>query len=79
MSFSIKIKPIIAITPKCKNCKFYLKGDNPNLSKCSKFINLTNKSFEFAEICRMNIDLCGPRGYYFEENGFYDFNNFNDF
>ena len=57
MAFSIKFKPIIAITPKCNNCKFYLKGVNPSLSKCSKFINLTNKKFEFAEICRMNIDL----------------------
>ena len=55
MAFSIKFKPIIAITPKCNNCKFYLKGDK--CTKCSKFINLTNKKFEFSEICRMNIDL----------------------
>jgi hypothetical protein len=78
MAFLIPSK-LVKLTPKCKNCKFYLKADK--FSKCTKFImenNNKNVYFEYAEICRMNNDLCGPSGYYFENKNcnFIDFSDF---
>ncbi len=76
---SLKFMPIkknifkskyVATGPNCKNCKFFIKKEN-NLNECQKFSRISSQKhvlYEFAEICRKDIDLCGIVGYYFEES-----------
>ena len=66
-----KVPLKIKINP-CKNCKFYLKVNaNQRLNECQKFSRISSQKhvlYEFAEICRKDIDLCSIVGYYFEES-----------
>ena len=58
--------------PLCKNCKFYInKNLSPSLNECKKFgTTSSNKNikYEYADVARAQIDLCGHIGLYFEED-----------
>lgn len=83
MSVFIPFKtPVLKSTitgPKCKHCKFYLKKENSKLGECKKFPRISSQKgvlYEFAEICRKDIELCGHSGYHFEVNELFEFFDF---
>jgi hypothetical protein len=66
-------------TPKCKNCKYFIKRSKDILI-CNKFKNRTKQNFDDknynpdpidltyyvdTESCRKNVTLCGPSAIYF--------------
>jgi hypothetical protein len=62
--------------PSCKKCIHYLPSVanldfDSTLNRCSKFGEkdiITDKiKYNFAESCRMDVEKCGEKGEYFEE------------
>lgn len=62
--------------PSCANCVYYKPTTfnnefASNYNKCEKFGEkniITNKiKYDYADLCRLDEDKCGPKGIYFEE------------
>ena len=64
------------LRPKCVHCKFYKPGVLSGPAECKKFARVSSEKdikYEFAEICRETIDMCGRQGLYFELKELIDF------
>ena len=63
--------------PKCSQCKWFIKPNNIcNYGKCKAFVEKLYLPYanvkeiiiyNYAEHCRKNENMCGAKGYLFEE------------
>ena len=76
-AFSINIpittidKPKRTNLVKCNRCIYYKPPmENGELGKCSIFSNKETKELEYAVDARKYPEMCGPLGFYYDENIF---------